>query len=38
MDNNSKFITIETTRVNQQSLQEDVQNGEFLKNIINALA
>lgn len=38
MSNNSKFITIETARLNQQSLQEDVLNVEFLKNIIDTLA
>jgi deoxyribonuclease-4 len=38
INNNSKFITIETARLNQQSLQEDVLNVEFLKNIIDTLA
>ncbi|MBU4444135.1 sugar phosphate isomerase/epimerase [bacterium] len=38
MSNNSKFITIETLRENQKSLQEDVQNVEFLKNIIDTIA
>lgn len=37
MSNNSKFITIETTRVNQKSLQEDIQSVEFLKNMIDTL-
>lgn len=38
MSNNSKFITIETTRMHQQSLQEDIQSVEFLKNMIDTLA
>ena len=37
MSNNSKFITIEAIRLNQQSLQEDILNVEFLKNIIDTI-
>lgn len=37
MSNNSKFVTIEAIRLNQQSLQEDILNVEFLKNIIDTI-